>query len=373
MNKNILDIINKISDKAAACMDADKYLSETAEVISANLNAKSCFIMFADNGSIDKIIYPADKNLSINNILDKKDIIDKAIQTGDIFSSKDTDNNASNDEYIIYPVVFEDRISAFFVVMGSFAEDDKHIIQFAVSQCRLVLERESIKNKLRASENLQAIGLLKSSVAHDISNILGVADVYLSLIEEETGDNTSIADYVKAVKNEMKRISIITTDMLDLSKDKITLHKELFYVSELLDDLKQYGDAFSKDGSIKISTKIRDNIQINADRNRLFRVFFNLIKNSSDALSNGGKIILTGKQAGNSYLFGVYDNGKGISVDNKEKLFQPFYTSGKERGTGLGLAVVKEIVEAHGGTIKVRSRSYDGSYTFFQIKVPVYG
>lgn len=367
MNNNILDTIIKISEKTSADIVSDKYLSEVAELVSINLNANSGFVMFADNGSIDKIIYAADKSLSISNI--DKELIDRVIQTGSVFSNKD-----SNAEYIIYPLKYGKVIAGVFVIEGSLFNDEaKELIKFAVSQCVLVLERESIYKKLRSSENLQAIGLLKSSVAHDISNILGIADVYLSLIEEESGNNTGIADYVKAVKNEMKRISVLTTDMLDLSKDKITLHKELFYVSELLDDLRQYGDAFSKDGSISIDIRLRDNIQINADKNRLFRVFFNLMKNSSDALVNGGKIILTGKQAGDSYLFGVYDNGKGISVDDIGKLFQPFYTSGKERGTGLGLAVVKEIVEAHGGSIRVRSRSNDGSYTFFQIKVPVYG
>lgn len=371
MNKNLLDVIIKISEKTSAGIVSDKYLSEVAEIISTNLNANSCFIMFADNGSIDKIIYPADKSLSISNVDSKKEAVDKVIQTGTVFSSRDINNNA---EYIIYPVKNEKVIWGVFVIESSIFNDEaKELIKFAVSQSVLFVERESIYKKLRSSENLQAIGLLKSSVAHDISNILGVADVYLSLIEEETGNNADIADYVKAVKNEMKRISILTTDMLDLSKNKITLHKELFYVSELLDDLRQYGDAFSKDGSIKIDIRIRDNIQINADKNRLFRVFFNLMKNSSDALVNGGHIVLTGKQAGDNYLFGVFDNGKGITASDKEKLFQPFYTSGKERGTGLGLAVVKEIVEAHGGTIKVRSRSNDSSYTFFQIRVPVYG
>ena len=221
---------------------------------------------------------------------------------------------------------------------------------------------------MRVNENLQAIGLLKSSVAHDISNLLAIADVYLGLIEEEIDKTSNIYEYVTAVKSEMKRISILATDMLDLSKDKLVIHKTKFKVGELINELKLYSEAFAKNSNTNVEFILKDNVSMVADKNRLFRVFFNLLNNSSDATSDGGRIVLSAKQTGKDISFIVADTGKGISAENIVKLFQPFFTSGKIKGTGLGLAVVQDIIKAHGGSIRVRSKL--GAYTCFLIRIP---
>lgn len=221
---------------------------------------------------------------------------------------------------------------------------------------------------MRANENLQAIGLLKSSVAHDISNLLAIADVYLGLMEDEVDKSSTIYEYVKAVKSEMKRISILATDMLDLSKDKLVVHKTKFKISELVNELKLYSETFSKNSNAKVEFRIKCDDEIAADKNRLFRVFFNLLNNAGDAVKENGRIIFAVKKTGKAISFLVADNGKGIQKEDIGKLFQPFYTSGKIKGTGLGLAVVHDIIEAHSGSIRVRSTL--GSYTCFLIRIP---
>ena len=105
-----------------------------------------------------------------------------------------------------------------------------------------------------------------------------------------------------------------------------------------------------------------------ADKNRLFRVFFNLLNNAGDAAKENGRIVFSVKKTGKDISFLVADNGKGIRKEDIGKLFQPFYTSGKIKGTGLGLAVVHDIIEAHSGSIRVRSTL--GSYTCFLIRIP---
>ncbi|MCA1980539.1 MAG: HAMP domain-containing histidine kinase, partial [Calditerrivibrio sp.] len=100
-----------------------------------------------------------------------------------------------------------------------------------------------------------------------------------------------------------------------------------------------------------------------------FRVFFNLINNALDVVGENGKIGLYVKQDIGKLIFIVEDNGIGIPKDLAERIFDPFYTSGKDKGTGLGLAVVKDIVTAHGGTISVDSEV--GKYTKFIITIPI--
>lgn len=249
-----------------------------------------------------------------------------------------------------------------------FNDDDVLTARYVASQCALAIERHNIYNKMRANENLQAIGLLKSSVAHDISNLTAIVDVYLGLMEEEVDKSSTIYEYVNAVKSEMKRISILATDMLDLSKDKLVVHKTKFKISELVNELKLYSEAFSKTSNAKVEFYIKCDDEIVADRNRLFRVFFNLLNNAGSAVKENGRICFSVKKTGRDITFLVADNGKGIRKEDIGKLFQPFYTSGKIKGTGLGLAVVHDIIEAHNGSIRVRSTL--GSYTCFLIRIP---
>lgn len=377
MKKHLLDALIKISAEINSTMELDTLLPDIVKITGDYLNVRNASIMLIDWDTLQIHCYTGGKPY-YNAISVKKGIIGDVAGTGTeyIVNRKNINSNGAK-SFIALPLKAGSRILGVFNLTDKdenfFNEDDVSIARYIASQCALAIERHNIYSKMRANENLQAIGLLKSSVAHDISNLLGIADVYLTLMEEEVQAGSTMAEYIQAVKSEMKRISILATDMLDLSKDKLVLHKEKFNISELIGELKMYGDAFSKDSNISIQFNIKDNIEINADKNRLFRVFFNLLKNSSEALSSGGKIIMTGKKVGDYYTFGIYDNGKGIVKEDMEKLFHPFFTSGKIKGTGLGLAVVQNIIKAHNGYIKVRSRTNDKSYTFFLIKVPING
>ena len=126
--------------------------------------------------------------------------------------------------------------------------------------------------------------------------------------------------------------------------------------------------AFSKDSNAKCEFSIKYDDEIVADKNRLFRVFFNLLNNAGDAAKENGRIVFSVKKTGTDVSFLVADNGKGIRKEDICKLFQPFYTSGKIKGTGLGLSVVHDIIEAHNGSIRVRSIL--GLYTCFLIRIP---
>ena len=92
------------------------------------------------------------------------------------------------------------------------------------------------------------------------------------------------------------------------------------------------------------------------------------IQNEGDAAKENGRIVFSVKKTGTDVSFLVADNGKGIRKEDICKLFQPFYTSGKIKGTGLGLSVVHDIIEAHNGSIRVRSIL--GLYTCFLIRIP---
>ena len=372
MKGQLLNALIKISAEINSNMELDTLLPDIVKITGDYLKVRNASIMLIDWDSLTINCYTGAAS-NHNSLSVKQGIVGDVAGTGTEYIVNIRSNSSSKSKsYLALPLKAGSKILGVFNLTDKdedyFNEDEVSIARYIASQCALAIERHSIYNKMRVNENLQAIGLLKSSVAHDISNLLAIADVYLGLIEEEIDKTSNIYEYVTAVKSEMKRISILATDMLDLSKDKLVIHKTKFKVGELINELKLYSEAFAKNSNTNVEFILKDNVSMVADKNRLFRVFFNLLNNSSDATSDGGRIVLSAKQTGKDISFIVADTGKGISEENIVKLFQPFFTSGKIKGTGLGLAVVQDIIKAHGGSIRVRSKL--GAYTFFLIRIP---
>ncbi len=372
MKGQLLNALIKISAEINSNMELDTLLPDIVKITGDYLKVRNASIMLIDWDTLTINCYTGAAQ-NHNSLSVKQGIVGDVAGTGtEYIVNKSSSSGRGSKSFLALPLKAGSKILGVFNLTDKdedyFNEDEVSIARYIASQCALAIERHNIYTKMRANENLQAIGLLKSSVAHDISNLLSIADVYLGLMEEEIDKNSNIYEYIKAVKSEMKRIGILATDMLDLSKDKLVLHKTKFSINELVNELKLYSEAFAKSPNIQIEFRIKSDDEIVADKNRLFRVFFNLLNNSADAVSDNGRIILSIKRTGKDISFLVADTGKGISKENISKLFQPFFTSGKIKGTGLGLAVVQDIIKAHSGTIRVRSKL--GSYTCFLIRIP---
>lgn len=247
-------------------------------------------------------------------------------------------------------------------------EDSKSFLAHCAFLASLAIERSNLCAEKDANENLQIIGMLKSSVVHDISNLLGIVEVYVELVEKEAHGNATVVEYMGSVRSELKRVNVIAKDLLDFSKQKLNLHKKDFLLKNFAAELESYCKVLVKEMGIDISFDVDESLTMSGDEDRLFRVFFNLINNAADALQNKGSIIVRIKRAGGDVVFLVGDNGKGIKKESIKRLFDPFFTSGKAKGSGLGLAVVREIVQSHGG--KVLVRSVEGKYTCFLIRIP---
>jgi signal transduction histidine kinase len=108
--------------------------------------------------------------------------------------------------------------------------------------------------------------------------------------------------------------------------------------------------------------------QITVDVGRFARMLLNLVKNAIEAMPNGGILRIAVRRQGSVAVFRVSDTGCGIEPDLQAKIFEPFVTFGKSKGTGLGMAIVKSVVEAHGGTIFVHSEV--GVGTSIEISIP---
>ncbi|MCD8491124.1 MAG: GAF domain-containing protein [Geovibrio sp.] len=121
-----------------------------------------------------------------------------------------------------------------------FTEDDVRIARYIASQCALGIERFNLMKDMRKSENLRVIGMLNSSIAHDIKNLLNIVQSYLELIDISELD-PEVADYIESIHSEVKRIHGLTLDLLDFSRQKVSINLVRFRVSDLFKDLaKQF-------------------------------------------------------------------------------------------------------------------------------------
>lgn len=249
-----------------------------------------------------------------------------------------------------------------------FTEDDVKIARYIASQCALGVDRFNMYSDMTKSENLRVIGMLNSSIAHDIKNLLNIVSSYLELMNLEEDINPEMQEYIDAIYSEVKRIHGLTMDILDFSRQRVSINIETFYISDLFDEIRKHANIMTRDTNICVEVTAHDNIEMRVDRGKIFRVIFNLVSNAIDALQHSGTVVLTAEREGEFCIIKVRDTGMGINSENLGKLFQPFFTSGKAKGTGLGLAIVKMIVEAHCGNIEVDSE--EGVFTEFTVRIP---
>ena len=234
MKGPLLNALIKISAEINSTMELDTLLPDIVKITGDYLKVRNASIMLIDWDTLTINCYtgcsPHHNSLSV-----KQGIIGDVAGTGTEYIVNKKSSSSSSKSFLALPLKAGSKILGVFNLTDKdedyFDDDEVSIARYIASQCALAIERHNIYNKMRANENLQAIGLLKSSVAHDISNLLAIADVYLGLMEEEVDKSSTMYEYVKAVKSEMKRISILATDMLDLSKDKLVAHKTKFKIT----------------------------------------------------------------------------------------------------------------------------------------------
>lgn len=304
-------------------------------------------------------------------------IAGKVAKTGiEVMSNKtDTENDVlgyQTSSFMSVPLKKGDKILGVLNLTDKeddfFTEDDVKIARFIASQCALGVDRFNMYSDMRKSENLRVIGMLNSAIAHDIKNLLNIVQSYLELMALEKDIKPEMQEYIDAIHSEVKRIHGLTMDILDFSRQRVSITIETFRISELFDEIRKHANIMTRDTTIHVDVEVLDDIVMKVDRGKIFRVIFNLVSNAIDALPGTGTVRLTASKEDDLCVIRVRDTGKGIGSENKKKLFLPFFTSGKAKGTGLGLAIVKMIVEAHCGTIDVDSE--EGVYTEFTVRIP---
>jgi two-component system sensor histidine kinase HydH len=226
------------------------------------------------------------------------------------------------------------------------------------------------QERLLRSERFAAVGEAAAYVSHEIKNPLMVIGGLASQVERRLPDDQAAQEKLRIIQNEVKRLESFLGELRDFlrpaqpSKQKIDLNRVIQEVKALMEEAIQ-------EKGIRLEERLDPDLPgIEADANQLKQVLLNLVKNALEATEDQGTIRLSSGSKDAQVWFSVQDTGKGMADEVQEKIFHPFYTT-KDKGTGLGLAVINKIVTDHHGTITVESVA--GSGSTFTVRLPKNG
>ncbi|MGI9591563.1 MAG: two-component system sensor histidine kinase NtrB, partial [Myxococcota bacterium] len=211
---------------------------------------------------------------------------------------------------------------------------------------------EASRRAAAQNEKLAAIGRLAAGVAHEVRNPLGVIRASASMVQESFDPDDEAHRACGFICEETDRLNGLISSLLDFARpasprlQSVSLEKLIDRALALeAGDLERRGIQVTREAGPGLAELV-------GDPDQLCQLLLGLVTNAAEALGQGGRIGLRSEADGECLRIEVADDGPGISLEQAERIFEPFYTT-KDSGTGIGLAMTAHIIHAHGGTIQV--------------------
>ncbi len=223
--------------------------------------------------------------------------------------------------------------------------------------------------ELIRQERLSNLGKFSSMILHDLRNPISIVKAYTEMLIQDTSLPEKPAKYISNIKFEIERLNNLANELLDYSRGDIRLDMNIVDLDEFMSRLKiSVTRRFSnKKISVEMKNSCRDAVLF--DNERMMRVMMNLAENARKAISKEGCFCVEARKVENDLEFIIQDDGEGMSRETLKHIFEPFYSSSKGGGTGLGMVIVKNVVEAHDGHMDITSSL--GKGTKIIISLPV--
>jgi two-component system NtrC family sensor kinase len=241
---------------------------------------------------------------------------------------------------------------------------------------RDITERKRLEEEKLRAERLAVIGAMSARLAHEIRNPLSSITLNIELVRDEvetlSKDNASAADesrsLLRSIDSEVRRIQRVTEDYLQFARIPKP-RRETVSLNEVLSQGLTFMESLFGATQVTVHTKLDESLPlIQADEGQLWQAILNLIRNALEAMPEGGTLMVGTARRGSSVALTVSDTGKGMSEQERQEMFKPFFST-KSSGTGLGLPLTQQIVAEHDGSI--RCESTPGKGTTFVIELPL--
>ena len=231
----------------------------------------------------------------------------------------------------------------------------------------------ALKEKVRQTDKINALGTMAASMAHEIKNPLSSMKVLAQLMPSKYNEKEFREKIIEIVPKEVARIDRVIESLLNFTRTSTPQFTDI-NLNQLIEKDVKYFSAQANNAGIKINAAYAQIPQIKCDPDQLTQVFSNLLLNAIQSMPEGGDLNIATSEGDKienilqTVKITVTDTGYGISKETLKKLFDPFFTT-KHGGTGLGLTISKNIIDGHGGAISINSAP--GKGTTFTIILPV--
>ncbi|MGC9044480.1 MAG: GAF domain-containing protein [Myxococcota bacterium] len=275
---------------------------------------------------------------------------------------------------ICVPLMYGDKVIGAFEVLNKsnsfdFNENDLKMLTLFSGQVSRAVDMFQNREEKDRNSRLALIGQMLSSLLHDFKTPMTIISGYIQLIafEDDRPKRMAFSDLL------MKQFEIMNNmirEVLSFARGDSQILIRKVFVGNFLNEVRDILATEISGKNIELVIDIRYDGPARFDDIKMKRVLINLGRNAIEAMPSGGRLVIIGEKEENNLIFTVSDSGSGIPDAIKDKLLKKaFVTFGKESGTGLGLAVVKKIVDEHRGVIDFES--INGKGTTFRIKMPV--
>jgi signal transduction histidine kinase len=229
---------------------------------------------------------------------------------------------------------------------------------------------ESINTQLQVSERLAALGRITAGVAHEVKNPLNSMRLWLENLKESLPDETdnNARQAVQVLDKEIDRLDAVVKRFLDFTRP-MEVRLEATQLADILRDVVEVAAPQLRKAKVEVAQLLPIDVpEVYVDRALLKQALLNLVLNAVEAMPNGGKLHVVLSRRGEMAEISVGDTGKGIPLENRQKIFQLFFTT-RPGGSGIGLASTFRIVQLHNGSIDFTSEV--GRGTTFRIELPL--
>lgn len=258
--------------------------------------------------------------------------------------------------------------------------DDEGMLVGATLFIKDLTRVEQLEERDRLHDRLAALGEMAAAIAHEVKNPLASIEVIAGVMKRQLADQPEALESLNDIIKEAKMANAIVVEVLEFVRP-IQLQVERASLAEILDDSITLAEGKMRRGSVTIHTDIATQVpELDADEHQLRQLFSNLIANAFEALGGQGHVDIKatllptedesaeGGPESPKVSVEIRDNGPGISAEDIERIFSPFFTT-KPQGTGLGLAIVRKVVDAHDG--RIDAVSAPGRGATFRVTLPV--
>jgi signal transduction histidine kinase len=243
---------------------------------------------------------------------------------------------------------------------GDFDHGDQEFLEALSAQAAVAVEHARMAQEMVRNERLSAVGGMAGSLVHDFRSPLGTIRIYAELLREKLRDEAD-RELADSIIRQVDRFLGMAQEILDFTRGVTTSRPRDVDFGEVVEGFLGFVEKDLEKGGVRLMRDLRFRGRVRVDPERLRRAFHNIVDNARDAMPQGGVLRVATAERDGWLCVEFSDEGAGMPEAVRRRVGEPFFTSGKLRGTGLGMAMVKRIVEEHGGRVEIESAPGKGT------------